>query len=103
MATKPPTKKRLRKATSALSGTKYPKSNASQLARVIPKIVKQMGLTPAQTLKLKNYGKGKRRLTSSDELRAAAQYIKEQKYQSKGPVGTKLRKRSILKWAIKRY
>jgi hypothetical protein len=68
------------------------KAMGSELARVMPKL----GLTAAQQLKLKKQMKRAGGMKSSDALKAAAAKIKSQKTQSKGPVGTRLKKRSIL-------
>ena len=54
------------------------------------------GLTIAQKVKLKNEIKRRGTLPSSDAMKAAAAQIRSQKNTSKGPVGTKLKKRSIL-------
>ena len=62
----------------------------------ISKMIKSLGLTAAQQLKLKKQMKQAGGMKSSDALKAAAAKIKSQKKQSKGPVGTRLKKRSIL-------
>jgi ribosomal protein L30/L7E len=62
----------------------------------INKMIKSLGLTAAQQLKLKKQMKQAGGISGSDALKAAAAKIKSQKTQSKGPVGTRLKKRSIL-------
>ena len=65
---------------------------------LVSKMIKSLGLTAAQQLKLKKQMKQAGGMKSSDSLKAAAAKIKSQKTQSKGPVGTKLKKVSKLKF-----
>ena len=72
-------------------------SNEAELDMIMRRL--QLGLNPSQKIKLKKQMKQAGGIKSSDALKAAAAMLKE-KYgkpiQSKGPVGTRLKKRSIL-------
>ena len=67
----------------------------------INKMIKSLGLTAAQQLKLKKQMKQAGGITSSDALKANAAMLKKQfgkrkSIQSKGPVGSRLKKVSKL-------
>ena len=59
----------------------------------INKMIKSLGLTAAQQLKLKKQMKQAGGMKSSDSLKAAASMIKSQKTQSKGPAGKVMKKK----------
>jgi len=72
---------------------------------LVSKMIKSLGLTAAQQLKLKKQMKQAGGMKSSDSLKAAAAQLKRKQRQftaagrqSKGPVGTKLKKVSKLKF-----
>jgi hypothetical protein len=59
----------------------------------VNKMIKSLGLTAAQQLKLKKEMKQAGGMKSSDALKAAASMIKSQKTQSKGPAGKVMKKK----------
>ncbi len=94
----PKTRSKLKKPLTAMQLAKSRKTtgrvNKDDIAIAVNTL---KGLTTAQKAKLRNEIKRMGTLPSSDAIKAAAVKIRGQKIQSKGPVGTKLRKRSILK------